>query len=315
MITEYFTFPSADHHTQIHAVKWFPDTKQYKAILQITHGMIEHIMRYQDFAEFLTTQGFLVVGHDHLGHGRTARSEENFGYFAKSSPSDILVADMHQLRSIISQENPGLPYFMLGHSMGSYLLRKYLAMHQEPLSGALILGTGFVPFHRVLFGLAFIHSIALFKGWHHRSPLVTRICFGNSYHSFESDSDKDSGSWLTRDMEIVKKNEADPYDNFMFTLNGYKGLLQTVLFDCLQKNIKKIPKELPILFASGDQDPVGDMGKGVKKVYTLFEKAGIQDLHCKMYPGARHEILNEINRLEVYSDLLEWMKGLLPLQA
>ena len=309
MITKQFSFLSADRHTRIYAVKWLPDNQQYNAVLQITHGMMEHIMRYQEFAEFLTTQGFLVVGHDHLGHGRTAVTAEKLGYFAKSSPSDVLIADMHQLYRIISGENPGLPYFILGHSMGSYLFRKFLATYQDPLAGALIIGTGFIPPAKTLLGLTLVHCIVLIKGWHHRSPLITKLTFGNSYHSLPSDSQQDSGSWLTRDLEIIKKNKADPYANFRFTLNGYKGLFQTVFFVCLQKNIKKIPKGLPVLIASGDQDPVGDMGKGVEKVYQLFQDAGIQDLQCKLYPGARHEILNEINRQEIYGDLLNWMKA------
>ena len=138
MITEHFTFLSSDKETLIHAVKWLPDSRTYKAILQITHGMIEHIMRYEEFAAFLTEHGYMVVGHDHLGHGASAKRKEDLGYFAKSSPSDHLISDMHTLRITIQQNNPDIPYFMMGHSMGSYLLRKYLSLHGESLEGSII---------------------------------------------------------------------------------------------------------------------------------------------------------------------------------
>ena len=124
-----FSFLSKDGKTKIHAVKWMPESGEYRAVLQITHGMVEYIERYKPFAEFLNDQGVLVVGHDHLGHGASVASEEELGYFAEPDPSDTLVEDMHTLRTTIQTENPGVPYFMMGHSMGSYLVRRYLIYH------------------------------------------------------------------------------------------------------------------------------------------------------------------------------------------
>ena len=141
---EVFSFPSADGRTTVHAVRWTPEDGKYRAVLQITHGMVEYIERYRAFAEFLNDNGFLVVGHDHIGHGESVVSKDEWGFFAEH-PSDTVVADMHALREITRKEHPGVPYFMLGHSMGSYMLRKYLAIHGEGLTGAIIMGTGCIP--------------------------------------------------------------------------------------------------------------------------------------------------------------------------
>ena len=167
---EQMTYLSANGTTKIHAVKWMPEDGKYKAILQITHGMIEYIERYHEFAEYLTERGFMVVGHDHLGHGASVKDETEWGYFAEN-PSDTLVADMHSLRTTVQGENPGIPYFMMGHSMGSYMLRKYLCLHGENLSGAVIMGTGCVPDGTMKFGMTLCKFLAFFRGWNYRSKL------------------------------------------------------------------------------------------------------------------------------------------------
>ena len=150
MITKEFSFLSKDGKTNIHAIKWIPDSGEYKAIMQITHGMVEYIERYEDFATFLTAHGYMVVGHDHLGHGQSVVSENDWGYFAPDDPSGVLVEDMNQLRNIIQKENPEVPYFMFGHSMGSYMLRKYLTKYNDNLRGAIICGTGYKPVPHII---------------------------------------------------------------------------------------------------------------------------------------------------------------------
>ena len=238
MITEHFTFLSSDKETLIHAVKWLPDSRKYKAILQITHGMTEHILRYEEFAAFLTEHEYMVIGHDHLGHGTTAKRKEDFGYFTKSSPSDHLISDMHTLRITIRKENPNVPYFMMGHSMGSYLLRKYLSLHGESLEGSIIMGTGFVPPVAAVTGLFLIYAVALLKGWRYRSPFITGIMFGKSYKQFDQTGTDFSNSWLTRDAKIVEKNHSDPYTNFKFTLNGFDELER--IRGMLKENVSNI---------------------------------------------------------------------------
>ena len=181
---EKFTFLSADGKTTIHAVKWIPEDGKYEAILQITHGMIEFVERYRLFAEFLTENGFMVVGHDHLGHGDSVASKDDWGYFAEN-PSDTVIADMHALRTMIQKENPGVPYFMMGHSMGSYMLRKYLTIHNDDLRGAIIMGTGCVPDNTTKLGINVCKFLAKIFGWHHRSKLVESLSFGGPYKKYD----------------------------------------------------------------------------------------------------------------------------------
>ncbi len=204
MIKEAFTFPSGDGKTQIHAVKWYPEDRQYEAILQVTHGMVEFIERYERFASFLTENHFLVVGHDHLGHGASVNSEKDWGYFAKGDPSALLVEDMHTLRRAVQEENPSVPYFMLGHSMGSYLLRRYLAVHGEGLKGAIVMGTGFVDPGTAGMGSKVSSLLSLFRGDRYRSPFVSGLTFGKSYQAFDMTGKDPKNSWLTKDEEIVK---------------------------------------------------------------------------------------------------------------
>lgn len=307
MITTNFTFLSNDGKTAVHAVKWMPDSGEYKAILQITHGMVEFIERYEPFAEFLTEKGYMVVGHDHIGHGQSVASQDDWGYFCEGTPSDILVEDMHKLRMLTQEENPGLPYFMLGHSMGSFLLRKYLVLHNENLRGAIIMGTGFTPEKMTNLALKLTGFVSRLRGDRYRSKLIQGLAFGADYKGFDMTGEKPEDSWLTKDVEIVKQYYAEPRCSFMFTVNGYKGLFETVNFSCNPENAMKLPKKLPLFIVSGDNDPVGGLGKGVKEAYDMYKAAGILDLTYKLYENDRHEILNEIDKNVVFEDLLAWM--------
>lgn len=308
MKEEKFTFLSADGKTQIHAVKWMPDDGKYEAILQITHGMIEYIDRYRAFAEFLCTNQFMVTGHDHLGHGDSVNSKEDWGYFAEENPSDILIEDMHTLRTMIQKENEGVPYFMLGHSMGSYMLRKYLTIHNDNLRGAVIMGTGCVPDGTTKLGLKVCEFLAKRYGWRHRSRLVEKLSFGTPYRKYDMTGKNPQNSWLTKDTEIVTKYYNEPRCCFKFTLNGYLGLMEAVLYDNQMDNVQKVPKKLPLFLVSGKDDPVGDCGVGVKKVYDMYKEAGLLDITYCLYENDRHEILNETDRDKVYADILSWMR-------
>ncbi len=303
-----FSFRSADGKTMIHAWRWNP-AGQPRYILQISHGMTEYVLRYAEFCEFLAEQGVLAVGHDHLGHGASVASQEDWGYFAEPNPSGVLVEDMHALRLMMQKEYPDLPYFMLGHSMGSYLLRKYLALHGAGLAGALLLGTGYVPPKIAGFGLLLCAAVARFRGWHYRSPVVRHVATGGgAYAKFNDDGTEPERSWLTRDTEIVRRFYREPCCTFRFTVNGYKGLFEAVKAAGEPKQVALIPKDLPLLITSGDSDPVGDLGAGVKKSYELMKAAGIRDVTLKLWPGARHELLNETNREEIRRYIYDWME-------
>lgn len=300
-----FSFLSADGKTQIHGVSWKPEGA-LRGILQITHGMVEYIERYEAFAEYMNSKGYLVVGHDHLGHGESVNSPEDWGYFAEDRGSDVLVADMHTLRTITQEQYPQLPYFMLGHSMGSFLLRKYLCIHNENLQGAIIMGTGNQPDAILNFGKWMCRTLAKLHGWHYRSKFIQNMAFAGNDNKFRGENLKNS--WLTKDVEIVKAYSESPKCTFRFTLNGFYNLFDTIRYDNQIENIRKVPKKLPLFLVAGEDDPVGNFGKGVKAVYDTYESLGMQDITWKLYPGDRHEILNELDRTKVYEDIYNWIE-------
>lgn len=304
---EEFHFLSKDEVTRLRAVRYMPEEGQARAVLQITHGMQEFIDRYDEFAEFLNSNNIAVYGMDLLGHGGSVKSKSYWGFMAEPHPSDTIISDMYTLHGIIKEDLPGVPRFMLGHSMGSFLLRKYLMKYGKEVSGAIIMGTGFVPKRTSNMGLRIVKLLARFKGWKSPSPLVDKMMFSGPYKKFNMDGSRPEDSWLTKDIEIVKNYYSDPRCTFKFTLNAYKGLIETVLKTCSQENINKTHSHLPILIVSGEEDPVGNFGQGVKKVYNMYKDAGIEDLSCVLYKNDRHEILNELDRSQIYRDLLKWI--------
>ncbi len=308
-----FKFDSADGRTQIRVVIHVPKVPEGgvpKGVVQIVHGMCEYIDRYEEFASFLEEQGYVVIGHDHLGHGQSIVTQEDWGYFADvPHPSDVLVEDIHKVRSFCQNDQyPKVPYFILGHSMGSYLLRKYLAKYGEGLDGAVVMGTGYVAPATTKFGLFMIDVLKAFHGDRYRSQFMLNMSQGGPYKKFDVTGKNPENSWLSKNVENVQKYYKDPRCTFLFTLNGYKGLLESVLFDCTPSHVAEIPKSLPVFLVSGQDDPVGDLGEGVLKVEKMFKEAGMTDVACKLYLNDRHEILNELDREEVYADILGWME-------
>lgn len=300
-----FYYLSADQKTRIHALEWKPEG-EVKAVLQICHGMVEYIGRYDGFAEYLRQRGFYVVGHDHLGHGNSVDSEKQLGFFHETCGNQYVIADIHRLRKMTEKKYRGIPYFMLGHSMGSFLLRQYLTMRGEGLAGAVIMGTGHMPYGLLAAGQMLCRSIAAVKGWDYRSEFVNRLGMGGYNRQFEpSESGKD---WITSDEDMRRAYEADPLCSFIFTVNGYYQMFEGMKKTAGKKAAEQIPKGLPVFFVSGAEDPVGENGKGVRKVFGQYQAAGIRDVQIKLYPNDRHEILNEKDRLAVFEDLYQWME-------
>lgn len=304
-------FPSSNGEVTVHVVKWLPQNGDYKAVLQIAHGMNEYIERYDEFASFIADNGYMVVGNDHVGHGDSV-TDNNYGYFGKvKDPSDILVEDMHILRTKMQTQDK--PYFILGHSMGSYMLRKYLSKYGEGLAGGIIMGTGYIPKTQTTAAIAVTKMFTIIFGSKHRSPFIRNLTYGKPYKKFSLNRSElseavYSNSWLTRDEEIVKRYYNDPRSTFVFTTNAYLGLFSAVKFSCNEKNAKTISKDLPIMLISGENDPVGNLGKAVEKVYNMYKDVGIKDITCKLYPDMRHEVLNEIGRSDVYTYILSWLE-------
>jgi alpha-beta hydrolase superfamily lysophospholipase len=313
MIKNDITFLSSNKKTNIHAIICQPKNGQFTRIIQIIHGMCEYIERYLPFIEYLATKGFIVVGHDHLGHGQSIKSPDDLGYFGEPNPNDLLIQDIHSLRKIIVKKYPNLPYFMCGHSMGSYLLRQYICTYSKGLAGIIILGTGYMSPCESLLALGFINVLSCFKGIKHKSNLTKKISFELGPYSKYDHQKKDlNNSWISRDPEIVKKYYEDKNCQFDFTLNGYYGLVQSIRYSCDPSNVAKIKKDIPILFVSGDCDPVGNNGEGVRKSYEIMKLIGSVDVSMKLFIGCRHEVLNELNKDEVYEYILNWINEKTP---
>lgn len=305
MQTEQFSFTSNDNHTKIHGMRWIPQG-EVKAVLQIVHGMSEHIGRYQEFAEYLNTCGILVVGHDHLGHGRSAASEEDYGYFAEENGDQILVRDIYRVCQITKRLYPDVPYLLFGHSMGSFLARQFLCIYGRELSGAVICGTGYMPESVLRAGMLLCRAEEKLFGERYRSRLLRFMILGTYNHAFRPN--RTDSDWLSRDEKTVDDYIKDTLCGHPFTVNGYSNLFLTMYKIIRKEYLERMPKELPVLFISGEKDPVGANGKGVQTVVELFKKEGLKDVECKIYPEDRHEVLNELDRETVFRDVTEWMK-------
>ena len=303
MKKEEFTYRSSDGMTDIHAIRWIPDEKP-KAVLQIAHGMTEYADRYDAFASFLAEHGFAVTGNDHLGHGKSVTDESKLGYFADEKGNGKVLADMHRLHEITAALYPDIPYFLLGHSMGSFLARQYAAEHGSTLNGVIVMGTGDQPGAVTAAGKKICSVIASKNGWDHRSKMVDNIATGSYNKKFAGKTGKE---WLSANPENVAKYVKDPLCMYLFTVNGYYNMFDSIGKLSDSTYVAQMPKSLPVFFVSGGDDPVGDYGKAVKKVYERFGKMGMKDVSMKLYSGDRHEILNENDRDIVYGDILAWL--------
>lgn len=299
-----FTLLSTVPGRTLHGFRCIPDG-EIRAVLQLSHGMVEHIDRYKPLAEFLAARGILVTGHDHLGHGASIRTENDLGFFAQPDGNRAVLEDLYAVTRLTKNLYPNVPYFLLGHSMGSFYARQYLCEKGSELSGAIIMGTGYQPKALVQTAKTLCRVLAVFFGWHHRSKLVANLSFMGYNKGLEG---RTSSDWLNRDAAEVDKYLADPKCGFTFTLNAYYSMFTGILrlYDPLL--LAQVPKELPLLFLAGDADPVGEQGKGVQRAVQSLKDAGVQDIQCTLYPGARHELLLEQNRQEVFTDIASWLE-------
>lgn len=306
MKKEEFYFPSRDNRTKIHALRWTPETDRPVCIVQIVHGMAEYADRYEEFARFLTDRGVVVTGEDHLGHGKSAVEGKNYGYFCEQDPATVVVRDVHRLKKMTQEAYPGVTYILLGHSMGSFIVRNYLCRYGSGIDGALILGTGMQPAALLAVSKLTAGIQKLFYGDNHISRLIDRGAFG-AYNK-KIPSPNTAMDWLSRDEAKVKEYMEDPLCGFTFTVNGFSTLFTLISRIRKKENLEKIPKNLPVHFASGDADPVGNYGKGVRAAYDSLKKAGMNQLSLKLYESDRHELLNEKDRGQVMEDLWQWIE-------
>lgn len=278
---------------------WAPAASP-RAAVQILHGMAEHIGRYERMAKALSAQGFLVAGRNHRGHGQGA---ERLGCFADRDGWDAILNDAREVSLDIKKRYPGTPFFVLGHSMGSFLAREYAMRYGNEMQGLILSGTGF--YGRPLCAAG--RLMAKLSPKKKPAGFVNNIAFAGNNKPFAPG--RTGFEWLSRDENEVDKYVADPLCGFCFTGSAFADFFGGLLALTDESRLQSMPKDLPVYFMSGDHDPVGQMGAGVKKVAEQFRRAGMKDVTVKLYPGARHELFNEINRDEVTADLAAWLSA------
>lgn len=298
------SFQSSDG-TLIRAYRW--ETQSPKAAVQIAHGAIEHAMRYDDFARALNHSGFVVYACDHRGHGRTAGDVENVAYFSDAKGGfNAAVDDLETLTRLIREEQPGLPVFLLGHSMGSLLARVYATRYGSALKGLVLTGTGRVnPLLIALVrGLARVAMALL--GRRHRSPFLHTLVFGTLNKPFKGET---GSEFICSDEAVVRAYAADPYCGNLCTAEFIDELLGGTRAAARRQTFARYPKDLPLFIGAGEFDSMGGAGlKAVRADVRDFEKAGATDLTFKGYDGMRHEILNEKDKRQVYGDIIAWLE-------
>lgn len=296
-----FFYDSADQKTKIHAIKWIPD-KEIKAILQISHGVTEHIDRYNELACYLTDRGILVVGNDHLGHGKSLGSKM---YFGPEGSWNYVVDDINTCKKLIEDEYPTTPYFMLGFSLGSFVLRTYLIDYQPDISGAIIVGTGYNSSIEVALAKFIANSEAKKFGEENTTEKIKSLTFGTYNKMIENP--KTEYDWLSLSEKNLEEYSKDPLRGEAMTSGLFRELLNGMNYTCKVNNVKNMKLDTSILLLSGDKDPVGGQTKGVNKVYKLFKKANIKDITLKYYENLRHDVLHEDNQEEIYEFIYNWI--------
>lgn len=303
-----YDFLSADGKTKIYVREWVPEG-EIKGFVQIAHGVAEYGQRYDDFMNFLAANGYAAAANDHLGHGKSVSSEENRGFFTEENGWDAVVADMKTLHDCLKEKYPDKKAVLFGHSMGSFLSRTYIIKHPDDFDAAVICGTGQQSGLIVSLGEMMAKSECKKNGANKPSLKLTKMAFG-SYNK-KINPVRTSVDWLSRNEDNVDRYEADPLCGGLSSAGLFRDMMGGLKFIGNRNNIAKMRKEMPIFLIAGSMDPVGDYGKGVKKVYDLFLAAGMKNVSMKLYKDDRHEILNEDDRQQVYDDVLGWIETVL----
>lgn len=319
MKTTTLTYASRDNASTVRALMWEPDEvasggEAPRGLIQIVHGMSEHVERYEGFASFLCDQGFAVCANDHIGHGKTASAAADLGHMPLEAGEDVLITDVQTLREVALERLSaqcdmrvsGIPYVIFGHSMGSFITRVFLTRHAFGVRAAVLCGTGHQPRALSSAGKALTRSISKKHGERYVSKLVDGMgagAYGKAIKGAKTDVD-----WLATDPEVVAEYQRDPLCGQPFTVGAYHTLSSLVADATDPRLAAKLPHALPLLFIAGDQDPVGDRGAGVHRAAEMYRRAGVERVTEKLYPGMRHEILNEPVKGEVHRDVLTWLE-------
>lgn len=305
MTTKEFYFPSSNQKTNIHAVQWIPEGIP-KAILQIAHGVTEHIFCYKELAEYFTEKGFLVVGNDHLGHGSSITKEMKPMYFGPEGSWEWVVKDIHTCMQMTKKQYPNIPYILLGLSLGSFAVRTHAICYPKAVDGIILAGTG----QRKVIDLFFARFIAKLEakkaGEDNTTPLIQKLTFEDYNKKFKPNRTK--YDWLCKSEKGLDSYMEDPLRGEAMSAGLFCEMINGMLFTGRLKNQKKMDKEIPILLLSGDKDPVGEYGTGVKCACKSFKKAGIKDVSMKIYEELRHNIFLEDEKMSIFEDIYNWSK-------
>lgn len=307
VIASEFYFPSSDGRTLIHVNQWTPLSGPAAGVVQIAHGVAEYGARYEPFARFLCAHGFAVVANDHLGHGLSVVEGCPMVYFGDEDGWRHAVDDIEELRRRTARVFPDKPYFLFGHSMGSFLSRTHLIRYPGGLDGCVLCGTGHMSPALIAGGKLVADREIRRLGRKAFSARADQLAFGAYNKPFAPNRTR--FDWVSASEANVDAYMADPLCGGDTTLGLFRDMLGGLSVITKRSNIEKMDKDLPVLFIAGDQDPVGEMGKGVSRAYRAFQKAGVRDVSMKLYHGLRHEILNEASRRYVYQDVLDWLEA------
>lgn len=305
MKKEEFYYQSSDGKTQIHAVEWLPEGEPI-AVLQIAHGVTEYILRYEPFAKYLTEKGFAVVGNDHLGHGKSIAEKAEPMYFGPTGSWNWVVKDINTCKEIEKKKFPNIPYCLLGFSLGSFLVRTYLIDYPKSVDAAIIMGTGTTPDIQISLAKMMANKEAKKAGEQYSTPTIKKLTF-DTYNKIFAPNRTDF-DWLCSNNEELDKYIDDPMRGGNLSSGLFREMLSGMSYTNKINNITKMDKDIPILFISGDADPVGNQGKGVTQAYEKFKKVGIKSVSLKLYPKLRHDILHEVGNDKIYDDIHNWMK-------
>ena len=299
------TFLSEADGLEISALCIMPEEKtEYRAVIQLVHGMSEHKERYIPFMEYLAEKGYITVIHDHRGHGKSVKNPDDLGYMYGGG-AEAMLQDILTVNEEVKRHFPDLPLILFGHSMGSFMARRYLMTYGNELTGAILCGTGEQTKTMLLAGKLTAGVLGTFRGQRYRSEFIRKSSFKGYNDRFKPT--RTENDWLTKDTDIVDWYNGHKFCTFGFTINGYKTLFEVLTFIQKKENYNKIPKDLPVYMIAGADDPVGNYGEGVKHIYQQYKDSGIKDISMKLYPDDRHEILNELDKETVYADVTKWL--------
>lgn len=275
--------------------------------IHLLHGMAEHIARYEQFVEFLVGKGYIVSGHDHRGHGKTAQLNGKLGYFADDNGFERVVQDVNEVVTVMRTAHEAPRFILFGHSMGSFIARRYIQLHGTEIDAVILSGTGDEPAITRMAGEAIANLSGKARGTGEPDHLLNKLVF-NGFNKLINNP-KTPVDWLTRDEEICEQYINDPTCGFVPTTQFFIDLFNGLKKINAKAEINLIPKHLPVLLFSGSEDPVGDYGKGVARVAARYDSAGIEDVTLSIFEGGRHEMLNETNRQHVFTFITDWIEG------